>query len=157
MPERERETESICEWERGNRVKAWKCEKGDRGTECVWRLAWAKNVSVTAALCICLAWVTPVTQTFPSSLLAVLSHCCSSGGQSTHTQTHTAITTTHYHSVFPLSGAGNRLCVSLSRPGLSEPYDPNRTSHTVLLLCNHSLPAKTAHVHSMFPAHQFLR
>lgn len=48
---------------------------------------WAKNVSVTAALCISLAWVTPVTQTFPSSLHTVLSHCCSSGSLSTHTHT----------------------------------------------------------------------
>lgn len=77
-------------------------------------------------------------------------------GANLHTHRHTA-TTTHYLSVFPLSRPDNRLCVSLSRPGLSEPYDPGRASKTVLLLCNHTPPAKTAHVHSMFPAQQFLR
>lgn len=100
--QRERDREHLWvrvrekERERGSRVRAWKCEKGDRGSECVWRSAWAKNVSVTAALCICLAWVTPVTQTFPSSLLAVLSHCCSSGSQSTKTHTHTH---RHHHTL----------------------------------------------------------
>ncbi len=78
-------------------------------------------------------------------------------GANLHTHTHTHTTATHYLSVFPLSRPGNRLCVSLSRPGLSEPYDPGRASQTVLLLCNHTPPAKTAHVHNMFPAQQFLR
>lgn len=94
---REKETESICEWERER--KRNESLKVRVSSECVWSSAWAKNVSVTAALCICLAWVTPVTQTFPSSLLAVLSHCCSSGSQSTHAHTHTH-TATHYLSVF---------------------------------------------------------
>lgn len=74
----------------------------------------------------------------------------------THTHIHTA-TTTHYLTVFPLSRPGNRHCVSLSRPGLSEPYDPGRASQTVLLPRNHALSAKTAHVHSVFPTQQFFR
>lgn len=56
---------------------------------------------------------------------------------STHTHTH-AHTIKHYLYVFPLSRPGNRLCVSLSRPGLSEPYDPSRTAQTVLLLFNYT-------------------
>ena len=98
--QRQKEQESCRLQREGDREHLWVRERkqseslkvrgrGDRGSERVWRSAWAKNVSVTAALCICLAWVTPVTQTFPSSLLAVLSHCCSSGSQSTHTHTHT--------------------------------------------------------------------
>lgn len=56
---------------------------------------------------------------------------------STHTHTH-AHTIKHYLYVFPLSRPGNRLCVSLSRPGLSEPYDPGRAAQTVLLLFNYT-------------------
>lgn len=65
-------------------------------------------------------------------------------------------TAAHYLSVSPLSRPGNRLHVSLSTPGLSEPNDPGRASQTVLLLCNHTLLAKTAHVRCMFPVQMFL-
>lgn len=63
-------------------------------------------------------------------------------------------THTHYLSVFPLSRPRNRLCVCLSRPGMSEPYDPDGASQTELVLRNNTLPAKTAHVHSGFPGQQ---
>lgn len=58
-------------------------------------------------------------------------------GANQHTHTH-AHTIKHYLYVFPLSRPGNRLCVSLSRPGLSEPYDPGRAAQTVLLLFNYT-------------------
>lgn len=102
-------------------------------SECVWRLSRAKNVSVTAALCFCLARVTPVTQTFPSSLLAVLSHCSSSGSQSPHKHQHAhQHTHTHTHTIslsFSVSGPGNKLRVSLSRPRRCQ----NRTTRTAAL------------------------
>lgn len=148
MSARER-TESEHLW--AKEEAEWEPESARRGLwSCVRRSARAKNVSVTAALCICLAWVTPVTQTFPSSLLVVLSHCWSSGSQSAHTHTHTI---KHYLSVFPLSGPGSRLCVSLSRPGLSEPHDPGRAAQTVLLLFNYTSPSKAVRVNGAFPTH----
>lgn len=116
--ERDRE-QSVSERDRERKwnesLKVW------ASSECVWRPAWAKNVSVTAALCICLAWMTPVTKTFPSSLIAALLFR----------------EPIYVHTIslsFSLSRPGNRLCVSLSRPGLSKPYDPDRTSQTVPLL-----------------------
>lgn len=127
MPESNRQRACASERE-GKRNE---CLKVRVSSECVWRSAWAKNVSVTAALCICLAWVTPVTQTFPSSLLEYWTTAALPGAN-LHTSPHMLFL------CLSLCRPGNRLCVSPSRPGLTEPYDPARTSQTVPLLSRYS-------------------